>query len=399
MVVFRNLYSNLPHGPGSMTSTRLRPQSAATFTWQHVMAWRLRQHQLDRRVAPESMIDVVARLGGVQAQLISSAELALWARVANLDPDAVQQALWNDRSLVKTWAMRGTLHLLPASELQLWQVVPALDRRYLRASWLRYFGLSSAELERLTTAIGQVLDGQVLTRDELVDKVSTLLGSRELGQKLRHSWGMMLKPAAFRCQLCFGPSAGKNVRFTQPASWIGSMAPAEPDIAGRKVTRRFLCTYGPTTREVYAQWLGVSLTRAGALIQSLTDEVTPVDVEGTPAWALTSQLTQIAEARSQGVVRLVPAFDQYVIAASRDASHLLPGPFRDRVYRPQGWLSPVILVDGRMDGIWRHERKGGRLLVRMDPFVNLPGWAREAAEAEAERLATFMNRRLELTWI
>lgn len=381
------------------SATKQHVKPAIVFTWQQVMFWRARQQHLHRRVAPESMVEVVAHLGGVQAQLMSAAELALWARVADLDSAAVQHALWTERTLVKTWAMRGTLHLLPAVELSLWQVVPGLDRRYLRASWLRYFGLSLEELERLTAAIAQVLDGQILTRDELVDEVSTLLGSRELGEKLRHSWGMMLKPAAFRCQLCFAPGTGKNVRFTRPDSWLGGLTRTEPDRANREVTRRFLGTYGPTTREVYAQWLGISLSRAGALIRSLADEVTPVDVEGTPAWALTSQLPYIAEARSQRVVRLLPAFDQYVITASRDASHMLPGPCKDRVYRPQGWLSPVILVDGRMDGIWRHERKGERLLVQMEPFVTLPGWARRAAEAETERLATFMNRRLELTWI
>ena len=84
---------------------------------------------------------------------MSAAELALWARIENLEPDAVPRALWEERSLIKTWAMRGTLHLLPSSELHLWQVVPGLDRRYLRPAWLTYFGITAEELERLTAAV------------------------------------------------------------------------------------------------------------------------------------------------------------------------------------------------------------------------------------------------------
>lgn len=49
-------------------------------------------------------------------------------------------------------------------------------------------------------------------------------------------------------------------------------------------------------------------------------------------------------------MRLLPAFDPYVVAASCHAASLLPGDLRHRVYRPQGWLSPVLLVNGRMEG-------------------------------------------------
>jgi Winged helix DNA-binding domain len=376
-----------------------RLQAPVSLTWQQVMAWRLQRHHLQRRAPREAMVEVVAQLGGVQAQLMSSAELALWARIEDLEPEAVQRALWEERSLVKTWAMRGTLHLLPASELLLWQTVLILDRHYLRPSWLRYFEVSAEDLERLITAVAQALDGQLLTREELVTEVSRLVGSKELGGKLRQSWGTMLKPAAFRGYLCFAPSVGQNVRFTRPERWLDRWEAVETGQAEREVTQRFLAAYGPTTREVFGQWLGVPATRAGALIAALGEEVTAVDVEGTLAWMLAGQLKKIAAAEPPGSVRLLPAFDQYVLAASRHAANFLPGPFKDRIYRPQAWLSPVLLVDGRMDGIWKHERKGSRLVVQVEPFLDLPGWAQQGAEEEAKRLAGFMGRKLELSWI
>jgi Winged helix DNA-binding domain len=57
-----------------------------------------------------------------------------------------------------------------------------------------------------------------------------------------------------------------------------------------------------------------------------------------------------------------------------------------------------VLVNGRMEGVWKHERKGGRLLVTIEPFGKLPKWARAEIEAEAERLAAFLGGKLELSW-
>jgi DNA glycosylase AlkZ-like len=88
-----------------------------------------------------------------------------------------------------------------------------------------------------------------------------------------------------------------------------------------------------------------------------------------------------------------------VVTATRQAERLMPGPFKDRVYRPQGWLAPVLLVDGRMEGVWRQEARGRRLTVAIEPFAGPPpARVRRAAEAEAERLAAFSGAELELRW-
>ena len=97
-------------------------------------------------------------------------------------------------------------------------------------------------------------------------------------------------------------------------------------------------------------------------------------------------------------VRLLPAFDQYVIAATRHAARLMPADHTAAVYRPQGWLTPVLLVDGRMDGIWRFERKGTRIDIAIEPWVRLSAAAKQAAEHEAERVAAFLGGTPALRW-
>src|SRR5216683_1512951 len=226
------------------------------LTWSRAAAWRMRRHHLQRRAPAGSMLAVASRLCGLHAQVMSSAELTVWARVEDLDRRAVQRALWDDRTLVKTWAMRGTLHLLPANELPLWHAALSTSRRYLKpALWQKYFGITIEELDRLTEAVAAALDGRVMTREELVQAVGRLTGSAAFGAKLAQSWGTILKPAAFAGRLCFAPSLGQRVRFTRPDTWLASAPPpANPQAATAAVTRRYLAAYGPATYHDLARW-------------------------------------------------------------------------------------------------------------------------------------------------
>ena len=371
------------------------------ITWSQVAAWRVRRQFLERRVRPSEMITVARRLCGLHAQVFSSAELTLWARVEGLKRGSVQSAVWKDRRLVKTWAMRGTLHLLPADELHLWHAALATSKRYLSPTrWERHFGITLQELDRLTEAIGQALDGQVMTREELAGAVGCITRSPALGAKLAEgSWGTILKPAAFAGHLCFGPSLGQLVRFTRPASWCARKARTmDSQVATREVTRRFLAAYGPATYQDLGRWWGSGLSIGRQWITAAGDEVSAVDLEGERAWMLAKDARELGETEPGRLVRLLPAFDQYVVGASRHAAHLLQGDWRGRVFRPQGWISPVLLVNGRMDGVWRHQIKGSRVEVMIEPFVKIPKWTKNGAEEEAERLAAFFGGALSLSW-
>jgi hypothetical protein len=345
------------------------------------------------------MLEATSRIGGLQAQVMSSAELSLCARVKDLPANGVQRALWDDRTLVKTWAMRGTLHLLPSSEYPTWQAALSTYKHYYRPGWFKHFDITAAELDQLVAAIGQALDGKVATRNELAKNVARLTGSAKLGEKVLHSWGTLLKPAAFRGQLCFAPSVGQNVRFTRPDQWLPSWKAVDPDAALLEIARRYLTAYAPSTPEDFGRWFAVSAARARRLFQALGEAATRVEVDGSAAWMLTEHVKYAAGAGPSEAVRLLPAFDQYVLGAPRTGSAFLEPALKARVYRQQGWISPVLLVNGRMVGVWRHERKGSRVHVAIEPFEKLSRPAARTAEAEAERLAAYLGGKLELEWI
>jgi hypothetical protein len=367
--------------------------------WPSVLAWRLRRQHLAERVPRERAMAVVEDVCCLHAQVASSAELTLWARVEDLGRGWVQQAL-ERRELVKTWAMRGTLHLLPAEEAATWiGAQGALPARWEKPAWRRGFGVTQDEVDGILAAVPEALAGEPLTRTQLADAVARRLGSEHLTGKLGEGFGALLKPSAFLGELCFATPAGRNVRFTRPDLWIDGWAPADPDEAADAVTRRYLAAYGPATREAYARWLGTpSAAHAGRLLARLGDEVEETDLEGNRVWVLAADLDELRDAEPEEVVRLLPAFDAHVVAAPRDAAAVLGPTLRERVYRPQGWLSPVLLVDGRLMGVWRHEVGRGSVDVEIEPFGRLRKGARAAAEAEAQRLATFLDGELRLSW-
>jgi hypothetical protein len=145
------------------------------LTWPMVTAWRLRRQRLEERAPTDGMLAVASRLCRLHAQLISTAELTLWTRVQGLARRDVERALWEDRTLVKTCALRGTLHLLCAQELPLWHAGLGISLHFLKpARWQKYFGITLDELNRLTDAIARALEGGVLTREELAREAGSL---------------------------------------------------------------------------------------------------------------------------------------------------------------------------------------------------------------------------------
>lgn len=377
------------------------PEPVARLSWPQALAWRLRRQHLVQRAPRRALIGVVGRICGLHAQVMSSAELTAWARVDDLGPDAIAAALWKNRSLVKLWAMRGTLHLLPARDLELWLGALGTYEHYLKRVWLRGFEITQSELEALIEAVGAALDGRLLTREELGAEIERITGSPGVREKVQGSWGPYLKPASFRGRLLFAPNQGRLVRFTSPASWVRrAPVPLGGDEALREVTRRYLGAFGPATREELARWWGVQPAAGGRMLAALGDEVAAVEVDGDLRWMLARHARQAAAAEPVELARLLPGFDMWVIGASRDAPALLDPAQRKRVYRDQGWISPVLLINGRMEGVWAHERKGRRLEVTVEPFAKKPPkWAREQIEAEAERLGAFLGGdELKLSW-
>ena len=370
------------------------------LTWPQVLAFRLTRHHLAKRAPRSRLTQVVGDVCGIHAQLMSAAELAIWARVDGITRDEIQAALWERRSLVKTWCMRGTLHLLPATEYPTYVSALRTRTRHRRPAWLKRIGLTLSEMEGIIKGIRAALDGRTLTRDVLASVIGRQLGPH-VKRRLLWGWGSLLKPAAYQGYLCFGPSRGQNVTFVRPDQWLGTrrrLDDLDSDATLEAIGRRYLGAYGPATYRDFATWWGGGTGRGQAkrMMRSLASEIVEVSIEGKPGWMLAKDATQAKKAAAVETVRLLPHFDGYTLHF-RPREHLVPTRFAARIFRNQGWISPVLLINGMAAGTWELARTGRNVEVRLQPFAPLrPAFLRKIRE-EVDHLAHFLGGRVRVT--
>jgi DNA glycosylase AlkZ-like len=227
-----------------------KPPARANLTWPQVHAFRLERHHLQDRASARDLARVVGEIGGAQAQVMSAAELQVAVRV-DCQVGDVRDALWKDRALVKTWLMRGTLHLARAEDLPLYSAAMRGRWMRMRPSYLKFMQITESEFWKLEEEIGAALDGRPLTREELIARVGKGKSPR-IHELLRSGWGGILKPAARSGLLCFGPSRGQSVTFVSPRAWLRGWRALDPDEAIVEAARRYLHAFGPATKTDFA---------------------------------------------------------------------------------------------------------------------------------------------------
>jgi Winged helix DNA-binding domain len=363
-------------------------------SWAQALAWRMSRHRLDPIGSP-SVPDVVRRLCGVQAQVASSAELAVRVRRSSSRRGEVARALADGR-LIKTWAMRGTLHLLTPEDGGAFLSLMASGRSWERPSWQRYFGVTTAQVDRLRRVVREALAGPPLTREELVAAVVARRGLGHVGEELRSGWGTLLKPVAWRGDLCFGPSQGTRVTFTRPdvasRRWAGV---PDPEEAAPIAIASYLGAYGPAPFESFGLWLAggwFGKRQLRAWFEAMGDRLAEVEVEGEAMYVLAEHLDGLLAARRTTTVRLLPGFDQYVLGAGTGDGHVVSAARRRVVSKQSGWIAPVVVASGVVSGTWELEADR----VRVGWFGEAGRQPRAALKEEVKRLSSILDRDLGL---
>lgn len=340
------------------------------------------------------MLQVAHDLLGIHAQVMSCAELALATRVRGLTRADVGAALWSERTLVKTWGMRGTLHLFDARDWPLLSAAMRLRSRHLDEAWLKAFDVTAKEMTAIIAAVPEALDGRALTRAELGEELIRITKATRQRDQLRSGWGSFLKPVAYQGLLCFGPSEGRNVTFVRPDQWLAGWTEHDPHEALAEVLRRYLTTYGPAQREDFARWWGSASKVAREARELLGDEIEDIEVGGVPAWMLAEHAGGLRAGRALKTVRLVGGFDPYVVAAPLIERTRLGDDLR-LVSRTAGWISAALLIGGAIGGVWSYERKAGCFAVTVEPFVGIDETAATAISREVARFAGLFG---DATW-
>jgi hypothetical protein len=379
-----------------------------SYTWEAACQRRLARQHLLAPAQPAHLADTVRATGGIQAQILSAAELAIGARVANITRRDVRAALWERHTLVKTYGPRGTLHLLPADELPLWMAALREAEALGGTPWYRPAGLNPSQAEALLAAIGEALTGRMLTRKELAEQVTRRVGewARE---RLLSAWGEFLAPAALDGILCFGPGQGSQVTFVRADQWIGHWEEHDPRAALIELTRRYIATYGPVTYRDVAHWFRLKPAQAQTMMQPLAAELEEVDFAGRRAWMLAADVaddTLTSADGTAGSLRLLPQYDCYLLGCG-PRERIVPEAARARVNtygrgRFEGATAlSVILIDGVVSGMWEqrpHSQAANRdTELRVESFGQLTTRQHGLLESEVARIGAFLETRLALT--
>jgi hypothetical protein len=307
-------------------------------------------------------------------------------RVDGIVQADVRRALWEERSLVKAWTVRGTLHLHPAEELPLWFAA----RRAVSAeedelpAWPAPNGVvhapvSADELAELRAAVWEAFEGRPLLREDLASAVVEHVGSKHEG-RLRSGF------AFFTSELCQGPPQGNKITLARPDQWLSSWQEVAEREALREVVRRFLYAYGPALPQDFREWF-----RADVSFDDLAlDEV---DVEGRRAFVLTGD----TEFPDRGeVVRLLPEYDVYVMGF-REREHLVPEPVRAQVaaHGRGRYEGPAgvrfLVVDGVAAGLWERKKTAKQVQLNVRAARKLTRRQQAALREEGGRIGTFLG--------
>jgi uncharacterized protein YcaQ len=367
--------------------------------WADARSRRLARNHLVVPAPKARLVEVVRDVCGLQAQLLSAAELALSARIVGVTQESVREALWIRKTLVRAWTVRGTIHVIPADDFPLWMAALGSRRYWESKEWLERQGITAKEAMAAFDAVVNAVGTKGSTRAEIADAVVGRLG-KKFRPKIASGWGELLAPAMYMGKLCFGPTIGPNVTFVRADDWVGKPRRIGADEAWRELVRRFLRTYGPTTLEGLARWFGLKPADALPLLRSLEPDAAAVSIEGRKAWTLSRG--REAPRRRSSSVRLLAQYDCYVIG-SHPRETIIAERARSQIgsYKRGQWEGvvgvPVLLIDGTVSGVWERRDRGGRIEISVQPAVKLTPAQRRGVATEVTRIGRFFGREATLT--
>jgi DNA glycosylase AlkZ-like len=375
-------------------------------TSEQAAAFRLSRHHLARRRPRRGMLSAVADICGAQAQVLRAAEISVWARVKGARLKDVERELWQKRSLARAWCMRGTMFLLPSAELAVFARGTSL-----RASYNYRYSLSRVGSRQ---ALDRALDGVVgaldvpLTRNGIADRICRSTGFR---QKLKPGggWGdgrpvpwveigkgslpvgFLLHTVGVREVICSGPGEGAEATYVRAAKWLPGWREVPVESGEDELLMRYMKAFGPASLGDFALWMGVYVRDAKPIWARAAARLARVEVGGEEKWLLDSDSTELERAERDGEsLKLLPYFDSFLLG-HKSHRNIVAEQDHGKVYRPQGWVSPVVLIGGKARGVWGYTQRKGRLEVKVRAFSKLPASAKALVSEEASGLARFLG--------
>jgi hypothetical protein len=332
--------------------------------------------------------EVVRWFGATQAQEYAWSLYAIGLRMPSATERAIEQAI-TDRTIVRTWPMRGTIHFVPAEDAQ-WMLKLLARRTNLKAASIyRGAGLTDETFARAGDTLRQALHGgKVAPRKQLYAALEAAGIATSGEQRGLHLLGYWARDGL----ICLGPRQGKQPTFTLLDEWVPHARQLDGDEALTTLTRRYVASHGPATDRDFAWWSGLTLTEARRGLHLVAGEFAQETLAGQTYWASATAAPE-SQPPSQRAY-LLPPYDEFTVAYKDRSAALDPAFPND----PFTILGPVIVVDGRLVGTWKRTLSKDRAVVNLRLFAPLDAAQQAAVEQAAARYGRFLGLPVEITW-
>ena len=337
---------------------------------------------LHRPAAARDPAEIAREIAGAQAQDVYAGPLQFRSRSRRLTAADIARARTEDRSLLRTWAMRMTIHLIPTEDAGWWLPLfePLIERWSARR--LEQLGLPRVEQEKALAAIARALaDDGPLTRTEARERVA------RAGIELDTQTGMHIALLAVVSAIaCLGPDRGPTTCLVRREDWLGNKTRFDRGRALAELARRYLGAFAPATDRDFAYWAGLPLRDVRNGLETISREIEEVRVGEETMLTLRGGPPRLP---AQGQVRMLGNFDTYLLGwkdrafavSNEHAAHVKEGG--------GGWIRPVVVRDGVVVGGWRSSRTGGSLEISLNLDREVRSELSDAIQAEVADIARF----------
>jgi Winged helix DNA-binding domain len=325
---------------------------------------------------------IARAIGGAQAQDVYAGPLQFRSRSQSVTAEDVKRARTEERSLLRTWVMRMTIHLIPTEDAGWWlPLFEPIIERWSRTR-LAQLGMPQAHQDKaLRVAARALADEGPLTRSEVRERIEAA------GVELNSQTGMHIVLVAVVAGIAsLGPDRGKTTCLVRREDWLGKPPPFDRGKALAELARVYVRAFAPATDRDFAYWSGLPLRDIRVGLASIAPEIEEVRVGGETMLAPRGGLPRVPRT---GQVRMLGNFDTYLLGwkdrrfsvADEHSLHVKEGG--------GGWIRPVIVEDGIVLGGWRSRRQGDRLEITLNLDRADHGRLSDQIEVEVADIARF----------
>ena len=327
--------------------------------------------------------DLVAWMAGLQAQDYSAVKWAAGLRLPVATEASIEQAV-ADKAILRTWCMRGTIHLVAPADAR-WLVDLTAERLIASARLAhRNLGLDAAVFAASRKVFARALGGgQALERHALYALLEDA-GISTAGQRGYH----LLVHAGLQGQICFGPLSGRQPTFTLLEAWAPQAKTLPREEAAANLACRYFSSRGPATLTDFIWWSSLAPAEARAAHAAVRSEFVEELIDGQSYWLSPDAGPSASKATD---LHLLPGFDEYLLGYKNRDPVLDPRLAPEIAPYKNGIFQPIIVVESRIVGTWKRTLGKQRVEITARPFTDLGKAAREAFGAAAAHYGGFLG--------